>query len=297
MNLGNDVPQSIIANHVFQRLIRRLTYFLSFWFICCVDCYFPIGTISDDIKHSPIPLKFNLSTPVDAALKFTDGFKIHTAIWNNYFLHAKHLAEVLKFWCTIRIIDRRTWNRMFIWIIPANSVVMWVRMLISTVVICLMPFHFRPPIRPHFCLVNITVIHYRSFDFSGISQIALVLRLIGIWSPFSTISASAAFTDHVCVHCITKRVICATNFIAVQIFMGHCLLVIVHVPPGTAFIIHIEVHQAEKINGEWVQKLTIYYNCVGALFIPDTPSMPVPDVTVNTRRGVYVSYEPAQNGQ
>lgn len=186
---------------------------------------------------------------------------------------------------------------MFIWIIPANSVVMWVRMLISTVVICLMPFHFRPPIRPHFCLVNITVIHYRSFDFSGISQIALVLRLIGIWSPFSTISASAAFTDHVCVHCITKRVICATNFIAVQIFMGHCLLVIVHVPPGTAFIIHIEVHQAEKINGEWVQKLTIYYNCVGALFIPDTPSMPVPDVTVNTRRGVYVSYEPAQNGQ
>ena len=128
---------------------------------------------------------------------------------------------------------------MFIWIIPANSVVMWVRMLISTVVICLMPFHFRPPIRPHFCLVNITVIHYRSFDFSGISQIALVLRLIGIWSPFSTISASAAFTDHVCVHCITKRVICATNFIAVQIFMGHCLLVIVHVPPGAAFIIHI----------------------------------------------------------
>ena len=297
MNLGNDVPQSIIANHVFQRLIRRLTYFLSFWFICCVDCYFPIGTISDDIKHSPIPLKFNLSTPVDAALKFTDGFKIHTAIWNNYFLHAKHLAEVLKFWCTIRIIDRRTWNRMFIWIIPANSVVMWVRMLISTVVICLMPFHFRPPIRPHFCLVNITVIHYRSFDFSGISQIALVLQLIGIWSPFSTISASAAFTDHVCVHCITKRVICATNFIAVQIFMGHCLLVIVHVPPGAAFIIHIEVHQAEKINGEWVQKLTIYYNCVGALFIPDTPSMPVPDVTVNTRRGVYVSYEPAQNRQ
>ena len=28
---------------------------------------------------------------------------------------------------------------------------------------------------------------------------------------------------------------------------------------------HIEVHQAEKINGEWVQKLTIHYNCIGAL--------------------------------
>ena len=60
---------------------------------------------------------------------------------------------------------------------------------------------------------------------------------------------------------------------------------------------HIEVHQAEKIDGEWVQKLTIHYNCIGALFIPDTDSLPVPDVTVNTRRGVYVTYEPAQNEQ
>ena len=60
---------------------------------------------------------------------------------------------------------------------------------------------------------------------------------------------------------------------------------------------HIEVHQAEKIDGEWVQKLTIHYNCIGALFIPDTDSLPVPDVTVNTRRGVYVTYEPVQNEQ
>ena len=57
----------------------------------------------------------------------------------------------------------------------------------------------------------------------------------------------------------------------------------------------IEVHQAEKINGEWVQRLTIHYNCIGALFIPDTKPLPVPNVTVNTRRGVYVTYEPAQN--
>lgn len=51
----------------------------------------------------------------------------------------------------------------------------------------------------------------------------------------------------------------------------------------------IEVHQAEKINGEWVQRLTIHYNCIGALFIPDTEPLPVPNVTVNTRRGVYVT--------
>ena len=60
---------------------------------------------------------------------------------------------------------------------------------------------------------------------------------------------------------------------------------------------HIEVYQAEKIDGEWVQKLTIHYNCIGALFIPDTESLPVPDVTVNTRKGVFVTYEPAQNEQ
>ena len=59
----------------------------------------------------------------------------------------------------------------------------------------------------------------------------------------------------------------------------------------------IEVHQSEKIDGEWVQKLTIHYNCIGALFIPDTDSLPVPDVTVNTRQGVFVTYQPAQNEQ
>ena len=59
----------------------------------------------------------------------------------------------------------------------------------------------------------------------------------------------------------------------------------------------IEVHQAEKIDGEWVQKLTIHYNCIGALFIPDTDTLPTPDVTVNTRKGVFVTYEPAQNEQ
>ena len=54
----------------------------------------------------------------------------------------------------------------------------------------------------------------------------------------------------------------------------------------------IEVHQAEKVDGVWEQKLTIYYNCVGAIFIPDTESLPIPDVTVNTRRGVFVTYAP-----
>ena len=57
-----------------------------------------------------------------------------------------------------------------------------------------------------------------------------------------------------------------------------------------ALIDHIEVHQAEKINGVWEQRLTIHCNGVGAVAIPETVPLPAPDVTVNTRRGVYVSY-------
>ena len=56
----------------------------------------------------------------------------------------------------------------------------------------------------------------------------------------------------------------------------------------------IEVHQAEKIDGVWVQKLTIHYNCVGAIFVPDIETLPVPAVTVNTRKGVFVNYAPCQ---
>ena len=54
----------------------------------------------------------------------------------------------------------------------------------------------------------------------------------------------------------------------------------------------IEVHQAEKIDGEWVQHLTIHYNCVGAIFIPEVFPLPVPEVSVNTRKGVVVNYAP-----
>lgn len=54
----------------------------------------------------------------------------------------------------------------------------------------------------------------------------------------------------------------------------------------------IEVHQAEKIDGTWVQRITIHYNCVGAISLPDELAIPTPDITVNTRKGVYVSYMP-----
>ena len=52
----------------------------------------------------------------------------------------------------------------------------------------------------------------------------------------------------------------------------------------------IEVYNAEKIDGEWGQRLRIHYNCVGEMNIPNEPALPIPAVTVNTRKGVFVSY-------
>lgn len=54
----------------------------------------------------------------------------------------------------------------------------------------------------------------------------------------------------------------------------------------------IEVHQAEKLDGVQVQRLTIYYNCVGTLDIPDVPTLETPKVVMQTRKGVRVAYEP-----
>jgi Site-specific recombinases, DNA invertase Pin homologs len=53
---------------------------------------------------------------------------------------------------------------------------------------------------------------------------------------------------------------------------------------------HIEVHHAEKVEGMHVQKLTIHYNCVGMIDIPNILPLPEPDVLVKTRKGVAISY-------
>jgi hypothetical protein len=55
----------------------------------------------------------------------------------------------------------------------------------------------------------------------------------------------------------------------------------------------IEVHQSEKVDGVHIQRLTIHYNCVGALEIPETLTMP--EITMQTRKGVSVSYSPLQH--
>ena len=56
----------------------------------------------------------------------------------------------------------------------------------------------------------------------------------------------------------------------------------------------IEVYHAEKIDSVWEQPLRIHYNCVGEITIPKMLPLPIPDVTVNTRKGVFVNYAPAE---
>ena len=57
---------------------------------------------------------------------------------------------------------------------------------------------------------------------------------------------------------------------------------------------HIEVYHAEKQDGVTNQRVVIYYNCIGAFDVPDRRKIPEADIIMETRKGVAVSYAPAQ---
>jgi site-specific DNA recombinase len=56
---------------------------------------------------------------------------------------------------------------------------------------------------------------------------------------------------------------------------------------------YIEVHQSEKIDGVNIQRLIIHYNCVGTIDIPEI--IPSAEFTLDTRKGVAVSYSNTKN--
>ncbi len=62
----------------------------------------------------------------------------------------------------------------------------------------------------------------------------------------------------------------------------------------TELIDHIDVYHAEKVDGVKTQKIVIYYNCIGAFTVPERELTPQVDVLMKTRKGVAVSYAPAQ---
>lgn len=54
----------------------------------------------------------------------------------------------------------------------------------------------------------------------------------------------------------------------------------------------IEVYPAEKKDGVKTQRVTIFYNCIGAFEVPDRRKIPDMDIVLPTRKGVAVSYAP-----
>jgi len=57
---------------------------------------------------------------------------------------------------------------------------------------------------------------------------------------------------------------------------------------------HIDVYHAEKRDGVTNQRVVIHYNCIGAFDVPDRRKIPEADIIMETRKGVAVSYAPAQ---
>ena len=55
---------------------------------------------------------------------------------------------------------------------------------------------------------------------------------------------------------------------------------------------YIEVHHAERIDGVKTQKLVIHYNCAGVINVPEDAPIDIPEVQVQTRKGVSVNYQP-----
>ncbi len=56
---------------------------------------------------------------------------------------------------------------------------------------------------------------------------------------------------------------------------------------------HIEVYHTEVIDGVKTQKIVIYYNCIGAIEIPEEIPIPEAEITMQTRKGVEVTYASA----
>ena len=63
----------------------------------------------------------------------------------------------------------------------------------------------------------------------------------------------------------------------------------------TELIDHIEVYPAEKDeDGVATQRVTIFYNCIGAFDVPDRREILAADSLMETRKGVAFNYAPAQ---
>ena len=53
-----------------------------------------------------------------------------------------------------------------------------------------------------------------------------------------------------------------------------------------SFIDHIKVYQAEKVDGQYLQRIDVFYNCIGEFKLPDIETVKKPsETTLQTRKG------------
>jgi hypothetical protein len=83
---------------------------------------------------------------------------------------------------------------------------------------------------------------------------------------------------------------CASVEQFVEMVKQHTIIKRLTAPIVNRFVDHIVVHQAEKVAGGYVQRIDIYYNCIGTIDLPETVEAPLPKVDMKTRKGVVLSY-------
>ena len=59
---------------------------------------------------------------------------------------------------------------------------------------------------------------------------------------------------------------------------------------ASSFILYAHAFSLNTNMVVFQQKLTVYYNCIGAIETPDELAIPQAEVLINTRKGVAVSY-------
>lgn len=64
----------------------------------------------------------------------------------------------------------------------------------------------------------------------------------------------------------------------------------------TELIDLLDVYHAEKVDGQTVQRITIFYNYIGTFTVPERKSIPEADVRLRMRKGVALSYSQAKAG-
>jgi DNA invertase Pin-like site-specific DNA recombinase len=57
------------------------------------------------------------------------------------------------------------------------------------------------------------------------------------------------------------------------------------------FVDHIDVYQAQREQGKWIQCLDIHFSFVGIIALPDSVQAPVPDINMRVRKGVLLDYQ------